>query len=334
MEDRQPLLRDAEYGCKALRLRARVAEAPDRPLVVVLGSSRSLMGICPEVLMNGGSEPGPTPVVFNYAVTGCGPIMELVFLHHVLREGFRPEGVLVEIHPAILQQEDGRFEERWIPPERLGWRDLWVRLRYSVHPWDQAENWVASALIPAYAKRSCILSQLAPDWLPWGEFRLDGWQAMDRSGWFPYGKQDVTPAEYSQGLMGALQDYFSSAREYQVSDRCDRALRELLDVCRERQIRVVLLTMPEGTLFQAAYTPSAKARIRTYLTRLSREFDVPWIDARGWMHDAAFHDGHHLLQTGARAFSERLRYEVLPHLLADKPRAGQLAGRTPIPAGD
>lgn len=326
MEDWQPLLRDAEYGCKATRLRARVGEASGRPLVLVLGSSRSLMGICPDVLMAAPAGSETSPVVFNYACTGCGPIMELVLLNRVLREGIRPDGILLEIHPAILEQEDGRLEERWIPPERLGWNDLRVRLRFSVHPWDQASGWMASRLVPVFSSRSSIMTQLAPDWLPWGESRVDGWQQMDRWGWLPYGNSCVTWDDYARGLQGAIREYFSSPRDYRVSDRCDRASRELLDVCRREGIRVVLLTMPEGSLFQAAYGPNAHARIRTYLTRLSREYDIPWIDARCWLHDGAFHDGHHLLRAGAQVLSERLRYVALPHLLGTHATPGQMAG--------
>ena len=39
--------RDPEYGRRANRLRARVAEHPGRPLVLVVGSSRTAMGVCP-----------------------------------------------------------------------------------------------------------------------------------------------------------------------------------------------------------------------------------------------------------------------------------------------
>src|SRR5215207_1421098 len=42
-----PGLRDFEYGIKWGRLRARTREAPGRPLVLFMGTSRTLNGISP-----------------------------------------------------------------------------------------------------------------------------------------------------------------------------------------------------------------------------------------------------------------------------------------------
>ena len=40
-------------------------------------------------------------------------------------------------------------------------------------------------------------------------------------------------------------------------------------------------------------------------------FGVPWTDARTWVADEYFVDGHHLLADGAAAFSERFGRDVL-----------------------
>jgi hypothetical protein len=329
MEDWLPALRDPEYGCKAVRLRTLLTEEPGRPLVVVLGSSRSLLGIRPDLLTADWTGPGREPTAFNYAFTGCGPIMELVCLHRLLRGGVRPDGLLLEIHPALLHQEDGYEEERWIPPERLGWNDLRVRWRYSAQPWVQGSRWLESRLVPASSKRFCIMSHLAPDWLPWGESRQDGWLSMDRWGWLPNRKKGVTAEEYTQGAQRALKEYCASFLAYRITDRCDRAVRELLDICRRERIRVALVTLPEGTMFQAAFPPHAHAVIRDCLLGWSAEYDVPWIDARSWLPDPCFSDGHHLLPVGARLLSQRLRYEAMPQVLAAPEVRRQVVHRAP-----
>ncbi|HEY2910289.1 MAG TPA: hypothetical protein VGI99_08580, partial [Gemmataceae bacterium] len=62
--------RDLEYGKRAVSLRERLAEYPDRPLVLVIGSSRASMGVRPaaweEVRPN---APGhPDPLLFNMSL--------------------------------------------------------------------------------------------------------------------------------------------------------------------------------------------------------------------------------------------------------------------------
>src|SRR5690242_12739591 len=65
-----PGVRDPEYAAKVERLRARRAEAPGRPLVLVLGSSRVQMGLrAGTVAAEGGGRPA---LVFNFGTSGTG----------------------------------------------------------------------------------------------------------------------------------------------------------------------------------------------------------------------------------------------------------------------
>src|SRR5439155_953665 len=71
MEVVRPDIRDPEYGKRIERLKARVAEHPRRPVVVVLGSSRAAMGVRPqawEELPHNESA----PLLFNLARVGGG----------------------------------------------------------------------------------------------------------------------------------------------------------------------------------------------------------------------------------------------------------------------
>src|SRR5262245_4547828 len=70
LECGDPRLRDPEYGARLARLRQRVREQPDRPLVVALGSSRVAMGVRPAAV----DEPaGPgRPRLFNFGLVGAG----------------------------------------------------------------------------------------------------------------------------------------------------------------------------------------------------------------------------------------------------------------------
>src|SRR5262245_23151974 len=66
LESWLPDVRDPEYALKEWQLRARRVEAPRRPLVVALGSSRTLLGLEAGRLGQGGRA-----VVYNFGVVGC-----------------------------------------------------------------------------------------------------------------------------------------------------------------------------------------------------------------------------------------------------------------------
>src|SRR5688500_7375640 len=89
-----PGARDPEFASRLRDLRCRRAEAPGRPLVVFLGSSRTALAVDAARL----SVPagGPGPVAFNFGLLGCGPTLQLVTLRRLLADGVRPDSLYVE----------------------------------------------------------------------------------------------------------------------------------------------------------------------------------------------------------------------------------------------
>src|SRR5215469_94733 len=88
-----PQIRDPEHGFKLARLREQLVAKPDRPLVLLLGSSRSGVGLDPQQF--GADRAGnPPPLVFNFALSGAGPIRHLMLLRTLLDEGVRPQRLL------------------------------------------------------------------------------------------------------------------------------------------------------------------------------------------------------------------------------------------------
>jgi hypothetical protein len=303
VEWRFPEWRDPEQGYKLARLRAFLAEAPGRPSVVVLGSSRAGQGIRPDVL------PAEAPRVFNYAFNGAGPVRTLVSLHQLLRGGVRPAAVVIEVHPALLHYFEQSVEDVWIWPERRAWGDLAVLARFADRPARPYRRWLRAHLTAASHHRFPLLSCLAPKWL--GPDVCEArWRRVDRHGWLGCPKDEVTAEQYRIGLETAARQYGACFHQFQISERVDRALRELLDLCRREGIAVVLLTMPEGSEFRGWYPPAARVAIDAYLTQLGRDHGVPWIDARTWVADDGFYDGHHLLPGGAAAFTRRFGREL------------------------
>jgi hypothetical protein len=144
----------------------------------------------------------------------------------------------------------------------------------------------------------------------WGA-RQDVWRDLDPLGWLGYPRPAVTPEEHRRGVDWARGTYAGSLAQFRITETPDRALRELLGLCRQEQIGVTFLLMPEGSEFRSWYPPAARATIDAYLADLSRAYGAPIVDCRDWMQDAAFVDSHHLLPGGATAFSRRLGEELV-----------------------
>jgi hypothetical protein len=67
--------------------------------------------------------------------------------------------------------------------------------------------------------------------------------------------------------------------------------------------------MPESSEFRGWYGPAGYAAVTAFAQQLSGEFGVPVYDARDWVSDDGFADGHHLIPAGAEAFTDRLAAE-------------------------
>src|SRR5579872_5690572 len=115
---------------KGKRLRQVAARNPGRPLLVMLGSSRTEQGFQAERL-NGMPVPGKQPLLaYNYGTPGTGPLHELLHLREMLDAGIRPHLLLVEFVPPMFNDPNTGFscEEVWTAPS---WATLtqYLRLR-------------------------------------------------------------------------------------------------------------------------------------------------------------------------------------------------------------
>jgi hypothetical protein len=305
----QPALRDPEYGCKFERLRARLAEEPGRELVLILGSSRAGYGFRPDAIPAWRASTGELPTVFNFALTGSGPIMELLCLRRLLAAGIHPDRVIIEVLPPILHQAGAWAELNWLSSSRLGWNDMRLTSRYAGQPQQFCFDWWRAQAAPCFTQRFCIMSRLAPGWLHW-RTRQDIWRGLDPSGWMIYPQTILDDAGQRRALDFARRQYAPALDHFEITPFADRALQQLLTLCRQQDIPATLLVMPEGSIFQSWYTPAARTAIDTYLGRLRRNYEIPLIDARSWLPDNAFFDSHHLHPDGATAFTQRFARAV------------------------
>jgi hypothetical protein len=313
-----PAVRDPEYAAKADRLRALVRQAPDRPLVLVLGSSRVLMNF--DAARAESQLPGRPTAVFNFGLSGAGPMLQQVCLRRLLAEGLRPDLVLVEVLPALFNQDLAQpLEQEWLPEARLRWSEACRLRRYHRDPRRLLRHWLRWrwTLWTSYGRdlRALVDAGLAAaPRRPEEPSPAD----MDERGWQPYFVQGVTDKQRRYFGAVARNQYQEALETFRLGERPARALADLVALCRREDIALAFVLTPESRDFRSLYPASVVPQLEDYLQHLGDSTPIPIVDARAWVDDAGFWDGHHALPSGARTFTDRLSGELL--LLLDLSR--------------
>ena len=300
-------VRDPEYGLRLVQLRHRLAEHPNRPLVVVLGSSRTAQGIRPEVC----NENGPGPLLFNMSTSGGGPIVQLLVLRRLLNEGIVPAGIVAEFWPPWLRG-DGAFHEQWrIDPRRLLPGDEATIREFALTPDWLVDQRHGDSPWPLVGQRRLLQSRFAPFLVAENE-RTDGlWSEIDGWGWWP-GRTAVPQAMIDRGWGDVERAYRPIFDGYRVEPSHANAMRAVLAECRERRIPTTLIRMPESQRFRAMTPPDVERLASEALLDWQREFDVPFADFREASNDLHLPDGFHLTRDGAAEFTRRHAAAIIP----------------------
>jgi len=306
MDQFDPGLRDPEYGRKLESLKSQAAEKQVEPLLLALGTSRTVYGFRPTL------PPGPAIRAFNFGITAIGTTYELICLRRLLEAGIRPDRLFIEILPPLLHQTPAFCDACGLDVTRLDWRDLQVLRRCGCRPDAAFQSWFRSRLVPCYSLRTALLQRIARDWLD-DAHRCDEvfGVKIDANGWLPYRRQapgeqerrrisDIFAGYYAKGFNG-----------FEVSGPARRTVSEMLDLCRRERIDATVVLMPEGDAFRRCYSPDMLRKLDAYLSELKEEYCIQVVDARDWCDDSQFSDGLHLLPDGAAIFSARLEHEAI-----------------------
>jgi len=300
-----PEVYDPEYAARLARLQARRAEHPDRPLLVLVGSSRTGQLFRPEQLPPLADDRGRAVLPFNFSRNGGGPVYARLAYARLCQQNLKPDWLVVELMPALMTTRYERFFCTSITAGEL--RDLarYISGRRAVGCYAKLH------VLPGYKNRTGLLRALAPSWaLSTGaedpEANIDrlGGEGKRIRPWMPDAERQAEDARVSGGYAAILANFA-------IDPGADRALRDLLGACAAAGTRAVVIRTPESTTFRAGYQTSALEALETYAEGLTREFGVRVVDARAWLADDEFEDGHHPLLGGQRNFTERLHREVL-----------------------
>ncbi|MGL6095102.1 MAG: hypothetical protein ACRC7O_04780 [Fimbriiglobus sp.] len=305
-------LRDPEYGKRFDRVRKRVRENPARPLVLVIGSSRTAMGVRPDAV-----EPNPGPMIFNLSLAGSGSVMELMTLRRAIADGAKPAAVVLEYWPAFLRADGGYHEQHRVDVSRLRPVDLPTVREFYDDPAKTEQRMWELRVCPWFSHRKSLMNQACGSWLPYTSRSDLLFGKIDPWGWLP-GREGATD-EQRADAMKAVGDYYRPLfARYEVSPVADRALRQAVAECRAAGVPVALVYLPESAAFRAFMPPAAVKLADEHLAKTVAELNVPLIDGRGWVPDADLPDGFHLTQSGAAEFTRKL----LPAVAATFPNLG------------
>ncbi len=294
---------------KRRRLLELAASEPARPLVLTLGSSRMSWAYRSE-RTNGQRGPDGRPLLaYNFGVPAAGPIHERQYVEEMLQAGIRPRLLIVEYLPLFLckpghniTSEEGMTAAHCMSPAQL------LRMApYFASPNRKVGEWFAARLAPCYAYRADIHEELREfiTGLP-GETS----PPVDEWGWRILHKYPVhadLKALYSACSYGM---YGPSLAHFRLGTGPVRALFDLLALCRRERLPVALVVMPESSKFRGLYSPAADTAAANVLAEAQDRFAVPVINARLWLADEDFEDGHHVVLAGAERFTARLNEHV------------------------
>jgi hypothetical protein len=299
-------LRDPLYQASVVRLTERRAEMPDRPLLLALGSSRTLLGLDAGQI----TRADGTWLAFNWSDLGAGPMLEHVWLRRLLADGMRPDLVLLELVPLQLATSVVLpLEETALDPARLTCAEMRSVLGYYRWPAVAGFRWLKANSVAGPSRQRALHDALHVDAMV--DYRLSS--NADGYGYFANYDQSST-ADRLNNLRNNVERYRPRLATARLAAGPAQAFRDLVGRCRSEQLPFAVILMPECAAFRKLHTPVFLAEVDQLLAELQRAGTFPVIDARAWVADDGFVDAHHLRLEGANVFSRRLAVEQLPVL--------------------
>ena len=294
VETVRPEWRDPEYGHRLTQLRALRAAQPGRPLVLVVGSSRTQMAVSPAAMRF--AAPAAAPLVYNFGQSGAGPLRMFLTVERLAEAGIVPDVLLVEFFPAAFAADGPAKVQLKDSVARLSWADLRILTPFTADAAGLRRRWAGERANSWHSLRLVLMSHALPNWMAWRDRLSHQWEMLDPFGFTPYPREAVGDEERAAGLARVRDQYAGLMSNYSVGAMSDRVFRELLERCRGRGVRVVLFRTPEGPSFRALARPAA-GRVADYLAGR----DV--IESTGEYVEDEFSDGHHMLPAGATRYS-------------------------------
>lgn len=310
-------LRDPVFGDKEERLtQCEAAIAPGTPRVLMIGTSRTGYAFnarrAEERLRTTLGRPA---MVFNFGIAASGPVTHKLYLDRLLAAGHKPDVLVLEILPSSLADlPEGPYERLFTTGDRMTHSEVQQAIHYGFPADPLRQKWRLAAVHPWFTLRFQMLGRMSSGWLPW-QLRFDAGRTSDDHGWMmPLGTTD-SPEQKQAAFARAWMEYHALLSTMTPGGGAGRAFEDMLKLAKENGIAVTAIILPESPKFRELYHPDVLSRLDAFLKETCGRHGVAWIDARDWLPEEGFYDGHHTLRVGAEAFTDRLTREVIvPHL--------------------
>ncbi|HEY1190719.1 MAG TPA: hypothetical protein VGE74_24015 [Gemmata sp.] len=302
VETVKPEWRDPEYGHRLNRVREWQAERPERPLVLVFGSSRAQMGVSPAA-MGFPDAPGE-PLVYNFGYRAGSPLVSWFLLARALDDGVKPRAVLLvasfsEARVSMTAEEQFR---PWMT--RLSGADLRRLAPFAADPGALREGVWGARRNPLAAHWGALASDLRCPIQDGEAVERWSWEKMDAHGFVRFPVESLGARERESLVAKALAQV--AATDGAPGAVSDRAIRALVARCRAERIAVAVTWSPEAPWLRERYTANAQEGMAAYTLMLRDELGVPVFPAPGHLEGADFVDGYHLAPNGATKYSRWL----------------------------
>jgi hypothetical protein len=314
-ESVKPQWRDPEYGHRLRGIHRGQRKRPDRPLVVVLGSSRAQMGVSPTA-MEFPDEPG-SPLVYNFGYRAGFPLVAALQLMRLFDEGIRPHAVvwMLSASEVIANLPADTPLEWW--PLRFSEADLKRLAPYTDNPEPARRELSKARQKPWDLRREAVLSDLFTQWqlesIRWAH---EGWERMDGYGYVTFPEERHTPAQREIVWRETVAAQPALINDYPLGAMTDRVIRDMVARCRAEGVAVAFMWAPESPAYRALYKPKGLAQVEAYTRVLTTEVGVIVFPAPTHLEEMEFADGYHLLPGGAARYSRWLSENHLKPWLA------------------
>jgi hypothetical protein len=326
MDERWEMERTISERRKWELFHERMAQTPDLPLVLFVGSSRTDQAFQAGRLTGQRGPDGQQLMAFNMGVPTMGAMHEALYLNDVLAEGIRPRLLLVEFVSTHFNrsQRGLQSEEHFTLPARISAHQLLFLQRYFTNRRRAMIEWMESRVTPWYAYRWHIHEHLkgnhtSPQVLEAQSYDQSR-RPIDPWGWRILRDLPDTPAFRAYRCLCANNMYGMSLQRFQLGAKPCQAMHDLLARCRKEKIPVALVLMPVSQEFRDMYCPEAREQLGNFVVELRQRYNLDIIDATEWLDKEDFDDGHHVLTIGAEKFTTRIIDEVHKLLASTEPK--------------
>jgi hypothetical protein len=233
---------------------------------------------------------------FNFGTPAGGPLTSDLYLRRLFAAGFRTEFVLIEWHPAFTSASCPDYEDRWLHTYRLRGEEFETLARLG-HPRQKPGPFHALDSFQTY--KFALLNRYCPVLMSNRFGQLFG-AISDARGYMPGLERDASI--YSKLLVRTREEYAPALDDYSVGGPGLAAVQDEVRFAREHGAKPIVLLLPESRDFRSWYGVEGNAGIEAAKASLG----CTVIDARDWLPDTAFTDGHHLTRAAGPQFTDRL----------------------------